>query len=131
MELPRYGVDCSTVKGPQEGCTALATLGSVTSGKQQLESAQHRTAQQQTVPSFTFVLVSTTTVLMFIYLYMFDNNFDRRWLDFMDMVCEGSYSTQKSDICNPRIAHHLCVVSQCASNRAPATFVDLLEKQYS
>lgn len=108
MELPRYGVDCSTVKGQQEGCTALATLGSVTSGKQQLESAQHRTAQQQTVPSFTFVLVSTTTVLMFIYLYMFDKHFDRK-LDFMDMVCEEVIA-QKSDICNPRIAHHLCIV---------------------
>lgn len=66
MELPRYGVDCSTVKGPRGGRSALATLGSVTSGKQQLESAPHRTAQRPTGLSFTFALVSTTYMYMYI-----------------------------------------------------------------
>lgn len=57
MELPRCGVDCSTVKELPEECSALPTLVSVTSGKRPLEREQP--ARQETGLSFIFVLVST------------------------------------------------------------------------
>lgn len=60
MELPRYGVDCNTVKELPEECSALPTLVSVTSGKRPLEREQP--AQQETGLSFIFVLVSTMNV---------------------------------------------------------------------
>lgn len=66
MELPRYGVDCNTVKELPEECSALPTLGSVTSGKRPLEREQP--ARQETGLSFIFVLVSTMNVSFSVYM---------------------------------------------------------------